>query len=213
MPDLRRCLERLPLAAILRGVRPDEAVAVGEALVGQGFTIIEVPLNSPHPLESIERLAAAFGAIARIGAGTVLRPETVAEIRDAGGRLIVMPHAAPAVIDAAKAALMACVPGVATPTEAVAALACGADALKLFPAEVLPPEAVKAWRAVLPEDPVLMPVGSITPDKIAPYWRAGARGFGLGSALYRPGDAPAAVAKRAAAFREALERVRTGEAV
>ncbi len=212
MPDLHRCLERLPLAAILRGIRPEEAVAIGEALVQQGFTIIEVPLNSPQPLQSIERLAAAFGSAALIGAGTVLRPEAVAEIRDAGGRLIVMPHAAPAVIEAAKTALMACVPGVATPTEAVAAIAAGADALKIFPAEVVPPEAVKAWRAVLPEAVALMPVGSITPEKIAPYWQAGARGFGLGSALYRPGDAPEAVAEHAAAFRKALERVRSGEA-
>ena len=211
MPELHRCLERLPLAAILRGLRPEEAEDIGGALVENGFTVIEVPLNSPHPLTSIERLAAAFGAVALIGAGTVLRPEAVAEIRDAGGRLIVMPHGDPAVIRAAKAAGLACLPGVATPTEAFAALTAGADALKLFPAEALPPEAVRAWLAVLPAGTVLMPVGSITPERIEPYWRAGARGFGLGSALYRPGDAPAAVAKRAAAFREALERVRTGE--
>jgi 2-dehydro-3-deoxyphosphogalactonate aldolase len=212
MPDLYRCLERLPLAAILRGLRPEEAVAVGGALVEQGFTILEVPLNSPDPLSSIERLAAAFGEVALVGAGTVLRPEAVADVRGAGGRLIVMPHGDPAVIRAAKAAGLACLPGVATPTEAFAALAAGADALKLFPAEALPPEVAKAWRAVLPRGTVLMPVGSITPEKIVPYWRAGARGFGLGSALYKPGAPPAAVAERAVAFREALERARmTGE--
>jgi 2-dehydro-3-deoxyphosphogalactonate aldolase len=211
MLDLRQALERLPLVAILRGVRPEEAVAVGEALVERGFTLIEVPLNSPHPLQSIERLAAALGGAALIGAGTVLSPEAVADVRGAGGRLVVSPHGDTAVIRATKAAGLFSLPGVATPTEAFAALAAGADALKAFPAEALPPEALKAWRAVLPQDVVLMPVGSITPERIEPYWRAGARGFGLGSALYKPGDGPEAVARRAAAFREALERVRTGE--
>ena len=213
MLDLRRALERLPLVAILRGVRPEEAVAVGEALVQQGFTLIEVPLNSPHPLESIEKLASALGAAALVGAGTVTSARAVAEVQDAGGRLIVSPHGDTAVIRAAKAAGLFSLPGVATPTEAFAALAAGADALKAFPAEAMPPEVLKAWRAVLPQDVVLMPVGSITPERIEPYWRAGARGFGLGSALYKPGDEPAGVARRAAAFREAVERVRTGEPV
>ena len=213
MLDLRHALERLPLVAILRGVRPEEAVAVGEALVQQGFTIIEVPLNSPHPLESIEKLAAALGAAALVGAGTVTSARAVAEVRDAGGRLIVSPHGDVAVIRATKEAGLFSLPGVATPTEAFAALAAGADALKTFPAEAMPPEVLKAWRAVLSHDVVLMPVGSITPERIEPYWRAGARGFGLGSALYKPGDGPEAVARHAAAFREALERVRTGEPV
>ena len=149
--ELQSWLARCPLVAILRGIRPDEAETVGEALIGAGFAIIEVPLNSPAAFDSIGRLSASLGAKALIGAGTVLDPADVARVKDAGGRLIVMPHGDPVVIKAAKAAGMLCIPGVATPTEAFAALAAGADALKLFPAETLPPAAVKAWLAVLPK--------------------------------------------------------------
>ena len=197
---LTTAMQALPLVAILRGLRPDEALAVGEALVDAGFRIIEVPLNSPEPYDSIGRLAERFGQACVIGAGTVLDPAAVARLEAAGGQLVVMPHADPAVITAAKAMALACVPGVATPTEAFAALAAGADALKLFPAENLPPVAVKAMLAVLPKGTRLLPVGGIVPESMADYVAAGTAGFGLGSALYKPGMTPAEVADRAAAF-------------
>jgi 2-dehydro-3-deoxyphosphogalactonate aldolase len=198
--ELQARLAPLPLVAILRGLRPDEAIAIGEALLEAGLVAIEVPLNSPEPLASIERLALAFGGRALIGAGTVLRPAAVGEVAAAGGRLVVMPHGDPAIIRAAKASGLFCVPGVATPTEAFAALAAGADALKLFPAEALPPKAVKAWRAVLPTDVWVLPVGGIAPESMAAYRAAGANGFGLGSALYRAGMSAAEVASTARAF-------------
>jgi 2-dehydro-3-deoxyphosphogalactonate aldolase len=193
-------LDPLPLIPILRGLRPDEAEGVGGVLVEAGFRILEVPLNSPEPFASIELLARRFGAAALVGAGTVLDPADVRRLADAGGRLVVMPHGDPAVIRAAKAAGLACLPGIATPTEAFAALAAGADGLKLFPAEMLGPTVVKALRAVLPGAACLFPVGGIMPETMAPYLAAGARGFGIGSALYRPGATPVEVAERAAAF-------------
>jgi 2-dehydro-3-deoxyphosphogalactonate aldolase len=200
MSTLQDILAPLPLIAILRGVTPDEAPAIGAALIEAGFVAIEVPLNSPEPLASIRALADAFGERALIGAGTVRDPADVARIAAAGGRLVVMPHGDAAVIGAVKQRGLLCVPGVATPTEAFAALDAGADALKLFPAEALPPAMVKAWRAVLPEDVWLLPVGGIRPDSMAPYLAAGANGFGLGSALYKPGMTPAQVAANARAF-------------
>jgi len=203
MSELQRRLAPLPLIAILRGVRPGEAPALGEALIAAGLAAIEVPLNSPEPLASIARLAAACGERALIGAGTVLQPDQARQVAEAGGRLIVMPHGDPAVIRAAKNQGLLCVPGVASPTEAFAALAAGADALKLFPAEALPPAVVRAWRAVLPREVWLLPVGGIAPETMAPYLAAGANGFGLGSALYRPGMPAAEVAERARAFAEA----------
>jgi 2-dehydro-3-deoxyphosphogalactonate aldolase len=199
-PTLDDGLQALPLVAILRGITPDDAVPVGQALVEAGLRIVEVPLNSPQPLRSIERLARALGARALVGAGTVLRPAQVAEVAAAGGRLIVMPHADAEVIRTAKAAGLWCVPGVATPTEAFAALAAGADALKLFPAELLTPPVLKALRAVLPRDVKLLPVGGITPQNLGAHVAAGASGFGLGSALYRPGLPPAEVGANARAF-------------
>lgn len=186
-------LARCPLVAILRGLTPQEAPAIGEALVDGGFAIIEVPLNSPDPLASIRLLSDHFGDKALIGAGTVLSPQHVEEVAQAGGRLIVMPHADLDVIRAAKARGLACTPGVATPTEAFAARAAGADALKLFPAEGIPPQIVKAWRAVLTDIP-LLPVGGIDAANMAAYRAAGADGFGIGSALYRPGKGVDAVA-------------------
>lgn len=200
---LETAMAALPLVAILRGLVPAEAVAVGEALVEGGFRIIEVPLNSPDPFKSIELLAARFGESCVIGAGTVLEPAAVARLEAVGGELVVMPHGDLDVIKAAKAMGLACVPGVATPTEAFAALAAGADALKLFPAEILPPAAVKALLAVLPKGTALMPVGGIEPASMAAYVAAGARGFGLGSALFNPGLTPAEVGARAAGFVEA----------
>ena len=198
------------LIAILRGLRPEEAVAIGRALYDTGFRLIEVPLNSPDPLRSIRAMRDALPADCLIGAGTVLRPESCAEIADAGGQLVVMPHSDPAVIRAAKAAGLACAPGVATPTEAFAALAAGADVLKMFPAEALGPVGLKAWRAVLTPPIAIVPVGGIVPDSIAPYLAAGASGFGLGSALYRPGDTPEQVATQAAAFVKAWRAARSG---
>lgn len=193
-------MARLPLVAILRGVRPEEAAGMGEALADAGFAIIEVPLNSPQPLDGIRRIVQAVGDRALVGAGTVLQAGQVAAVAEAGGRLIVMPHADPAVIRAAKSAGLACVPGFATPTEAFAALAAGADALKLFPAEASPPHVLKAMRAVIPGMVPILPVGGITPEAMAEYVRAGASGFGLGSALYKPGLTAAAVGERAERF-------------
>ncbi|TFW34910.1 2-dehydro-3-deoxy-6-phosphogalactonate aldolase [Massilia horti] len=190
----------LPLVAILRGLKPVEAEAVGQALYDEGFRLIEVPLNSPDPLESIERLARKLPPDAVVGAGTVLLTSAVTQVKDAGGQLIVMPHADVEVIRAAKAAGMWCVPGVATPTEAFAALNAGADALKLFPAELVAPPVMKAMRAVLPATTRLLPVGGITPTTMDGYRRAGANGFGLGSALFAPGMSPQMVAGHARAF-------------
>ena len=200
-------LARLPLVAILRGVKPDEVVPIGAALVAAGFAIVEVPLNSPDPIESIRRLAAALGPDILVGAGTVTEPERVAEIAGAGGRLVVMPHSDPAVVRAAKQAGMACTPGVATPTEGYAALRNGADVLKLFPAEVMPPAVLKAWLSVFPKGTPFLPVGGITPASMADYVAAGAAGFGLGSALYKPGFDAGEVSTRAAAFVEAWRRL------
>jgi 2-dehydro-3-deoxyphosphogalactonate aldolase len=197
---LQERLAPLPLIAILRGIRPAEAIPIGQALIAAGFVAIEVPLNSPQPLVSIRHLAGAFGDRALIGAGTALTAEQIAGVADAGGRLLVMPHGDPALIRAAKVRGLLCVPGVATPTEAFAALAAGADALKLFPAEALPPQVVKAWRAVLPKEVWLLPVGGITPTTMAHYLAAGANGFGLGSALYRAGMSAPDVAESARAF-------------
>ena len=190
----------LGLVAILRGVAPDAVLGIAEVLIDAGFKIIEVPLNSPQPIDSISRLSARFGAQALIGAGTVTTADDVTAVAAAGGRLIVMPHSDLAVIAAAKRAGLFVVPGIATPTEAFAALTAGADGLKLFPAEAMPAAVLKAMRAVMPPQTMVFPVGGITPTSMAEYRQAGAAGFGLGSALYKPGDGPAAVAAKAAAF-------------
>jgi 2-dehydro-3-deoxyphosphogalactonate aldolase len=193
-------LAELPLIAILRGIAPEDAVPVGVALAEAGFRIVEVPLNSPQPLRSIEALARELGTRCLVGAGTVTSIAQVDDVARAGGRLIVMPHAQAQVIRAAKARGLWCAPGIATPTEGFAALAAGADALKLFPAELLTPTVLKALRAVFPADTLMLPVGGITPQSMVAYVAAGASGFGLGSALYRPGAAPAEVAANARAF-------------
>jgi 2-dehydro-3-deoxyphosphogalactonate aldolase len=202
-------LDRLPLVAILRGITPEDVVDVSDALVDAGFTIIEVPLNSPAPLESIARLHAKYGEEILVGAGTVTAAAQVKDIAAAGGRLIVMPHGDGDVVRAAKAAGLACIPGVATPTEGFAALANGADALKLFPAELLTPTVLKAMRAVFPSATRFLPVGGITPDSMASYVAAGAAGFGLGGALYRRGDDAARVARNARDFVSAWKRLRS----
>lgn len=194
------CASALPLVAILRGITPAEAQGVATALYAEGFRLIEVPLNSPDPFESIARIRRALPHEALVGAGTVLRVDDIGRLLHAGGELVVMPHADTAVIRAAKAAGLLCVPGVATPTEALAALDSGADALKLFPAELITPAVVKAMRAVLPKSTRLLPVGGITPDNMASYMRSGASGFGLGSALYAPQTPSGEVAVRARRF-------------
>ncbi|MEP6678910.1 MAG: 2-dehydro-3-deoxy-6-phosphogalactonate aldolase [Betaproteobacteria bacterium] len=205
MTRLADFLSPLPLVAVLRGITPEEIPGVCGALADEGFRVLEVPLNSPRPFESIRLLARQFGDRGLVGAGTVIAVADVARVREAGGKLIVMPHADTAVVDEAKGLGMVCVPGVATVTEAFAALAAGADALKMFPAEALPPGALKAWRAVLPRETLVFAVGGIRPDNMAPYWAAGANGFGTGSNLYAPGaDAEkvrAAAAAYAAGFR------------
>jgi 2-dehydro-3-deoxyphosphogalactonate aldolase len=193
-------LDRLPLVAILRGVAPEEVVSIGHALVDAGFAIIEVPVNSPRPLESVRLLAEAFGDSVLVGAGTVRSPEQVQHVADAGGQVIVMPHGDPTVIRAAKAMGLACIPGIATPTEGFAALANGADALKLFPAELLTPAVLRAMRSVFPSETRFLPVGGITPRTMEEYVAAGAAGFGLGSALYTRGDDADTVAANARAF-------------
>lgn len=189
MITLDDALARLPLIAILRGAKPPEVEAVAATLIRAGFTLIEVPLNSPDPLVSIEILCRKFGSDAIIGAGTVMSTEQIDHVKQAGGRLIVMPHADPVLVRHAKGKGLICIPGTATPTEAFAVLDAGADGLKLFPAEVLPPAAVKAWRAVLPPNTRLFPVGGISPETMVEYLKAGVAGFGIGSALYRPGAA------------------------
>lgn len=198
--ELKQRSTEMPLIAILRGVQPEQAVEVGERLLAAGMVIIEVPLNSPRPLASIERLATALEDKALIGAGTVMTVESVQQVQQAGGRLIVCPHFDPAVVEAAKRLELACAPGVATPSEGFAALRAGADALKLFPAEALPAAVVKAWRAVYPSDVSLFPVGGISPETMAPYWKAGANGFGLGSALFSAARPAQEVGVRAERF-------------
>jgi 2-dehydro-3-deoxyphosphogalactonate aldolase len=205
---VRAALSRhLPFVAILRGVTPEEVVAVGDALVAAGFGVLEVPLNSPRALESVGRLAAAYRDGVLIGAGTVLRPDDVDAVAAAGGRLIVMPHGDAAVLRAARARGLRCMPGVLTPTEAFAALAAGADALKLFPGELVTPAVVRALRAVLPRDAMLLPTGGVTPASLAAYVAAGATGFGLGTGVFRPGDDATRVAEKARAFADAWARL------
>jgi 2-dehydro-3-deoxyphosphogalactonate aldolase len=193
-------MSRLPLVAILRGVKPTEAIDILKSLIGAGFLLIEVPLNSPQPFDSIRAMRAAAPSGALIGAGTVLTADDVAKVADAGGDLIVMPHSDRVIIEAARARGLVALPGVATPTEAFTAIAAGANGLKAFPADMISPAIVKAWRAVLPANVPILPVGGVTPDNMAPYIAAGANGFGLGSALYRPGDSAATVARNSEKF-------------
>lgn len=204
---LKQALAANGLIAILRGLRPEEAQAIGQVLYDQGFRVIEVPLNSPSPFDSIRILRDSLPSDCLIGAGTVLTVEQVQQVKAAGGQLIVMPHSDAKVLRAAKAAGLYLSPGVVTPTEAFAALEEGADALKLFPAEMLNPGVVKALLAVLPKGTALIPVGGITPDNMAPFVEAGVQGFGLGSGLFKPGMSAADVAARAQAYVAAWKRL------
>lgn len=210
MMDFSAAFAACPLVAILRGLTPPEAESHAEALLDAGFTLIEVPLNSPSALDSILRLARRFGDRAVIGAGTVLTAAQARAVAEAGGRLVVAPNFAPEVAAAVVECGLAYGPGVFTPSEAFAALAAGADFLKLFPAEMIPPAGVRALRAVMPQAARLLPVGGITPAGMAPYLAAGAAGFGLGSALYRPGQPPGQTAINAAGFIAALRAAGAG---
>jgi len=202
---LRDYLTDLPLVAILRGLHPDNARNVGFVLAEAGFRVIEVPLNSPEPFRSIEILAKTLPKNVLVGAGTVLNPDDVSGIHDMGGRLIVMPHADLEVIRRARELGLFCTPGVATPTEAFAALKAGADAIKIFPAEAIPPAVVKAWRAVLPKEAIVLPVGGIKPDTMKAYVEAGATGFGLGSALFTPAMSTEEIGRNAQDFAQAWQ--------
>jgi len=205
---LKQALAQNGLIAILRGLQPQDAAAVGEVLYAAGFRVIEVPLNSPSPYESIATLRKTLPADCLIGAGTVLTAQQVQQVKDAGGQVIVMPHSDAKVLRAAKAAGLYLSPGVATPTEAFAALEEGADILKLFPAEQMSPAVVKAWLAVLPTGTVLAPVGGITPDNMQAFLDAGVKGFGLGSGLFKPGMTPEQVAVNAKAYVAAWKALR-----
>jgi 2-dehydro-3-deoxyphosphogalactonate aldolase len=196
---LTDALKALPLIAILRGITPPEAVPIGQALVSAGWTLIEVPLNSPQPLDSIAAMVGAFPQ-AMIGAGTVLTPNDVRNVHAAGGQLIISPNFNPAVVREALRLGLVCLPGVITASEAFAALEAGAAGLKIFPAEMATPAVVKALRAVLPADARVLPVGGITPENMAAYRKAGANGFGIGSALYKPGMTAQEVATNALKF-------------
>jgi 2-dehydro-3-deoxyphosphogalactonate aldolase len=203
---LHRYLGECPLIAIIRGVTPGEAEAIGQAVQEGGIRIIEVPLNSPDPLRSIELLARRFGDSMLVGAGTVIDPAQVAQVRDSGGRIIVSPDTNVDVISAAAETGMVSSPGYFTPSEAFAALRAGAHALKLFPAEGATPGLLKAHLAVLPSGIPLMPVGGIRPDNMRPWLDAGATGFGLGSGLYKPGQSAADTLDKARAYVAGLRR-------
>ncbi|HTS91161.1 MAG TPA: 2-dehydro-3-deoxy-6-phosphogalactonate aldolase [Stellaceae bacterium] len=197
MTALTPWLQRSPLIAILRGVRPEQVTEIGAGLIRAGIAILEVPLNSPDPIESIRRLVAEFGTQALVGAGTVTRVTEVEAVAAAGGRLLVMPHADAAPVARAKALGMIAIPGFFSPSEAFAMIAAGADGLKLFPAEAASPKVLRSLRAVLPREIPVLPVGGINAAGMAAWRDAGAAGFGIGSALYKPGMSAAEVERKA----------------
>jgi len=197
---LHRYLDETPLVAIIRGVTPDDVEAIGDAIYEGGIRIIEVPLNSPEPLKSIQLLASRFGERMLVGAGTVLNAHQVADVKSAGGRIIVSPNANLAVVSATAAAGLVASPGFFTPTEAFAAIDAGATVLKLFPAEAASPAVLKAQLAVFPKDIPVMVVGGVKPDNMRPWLDAGAAGFGLGGGLYQPGQTAAETLEKARAY-------------
>jgi 2-dehydro-3-deoxyphosphogalactonate aldolase len=199
-------MDSLPLVAILRGLKPEEALSVGQAIVNAGFHILEVPLNSPDPLRSIQILAEAF-PLALVGAGTVTTAQQVRDIKAAGGQLIISPHLDDNVVCEAVNQGLVSMPGVATPSEAFRAIAMGAHGLKLFPAEMISPAVVKSMRAVLPTHMKLIPVGGIGIHNMADYRKSGASGFGIGSALFAPGKSAQAVGESADAFVQAWKAI------
>jgi 2-dehydro-3-deoxyphosphogalactonate aldolase len=202
---MKAWMERCPVIAILRGIKPVEVESIGHALEDAGVRIVEVPFNSPDPLQSIATLSRVFGDRMLVGAGTLTDPKQVAQVIDAGGRLIVTPHAEISVVSAAKKAGLFAVPGFFNPTEAFALLKAGADAIKLFPAEVLGPPMLKALKAVLPKDTLVVPVGGISDNSIPSWIAAGANGFGAGSSIYTPGDDAKAVMQKAKRLLDALK--------
>jgi 2-dehydro-3-deoxyphosphogalactonate aldolase len=206
MADFSSTLKQHPLIAILRGITTADVIDIATVLIEKKFKIIEIQLNSPNPIESIRLLANRFGDDALIGAGTVTDTASVRLIAEAGGKLVVMPNGNKDVVQAAKGRGLTAIPGIATPTEAFAMIEAGADALKLFPAEGIPPTALKAMKAVLPDTLPILPVGGITPERMVEYQKAGASGFGLGSALYKPGMSVSEVEHNANQFNQALIR-------
>ena len=198
--ELKRRLAQCPLVAIIRGVTPGEVEAIGAVIVEAGIRIVEVPLNSPEPFDSIARLARTLGDRALVGAGTVLEADQVEQVRQAGGRLVVSPNTSTPVIEATARAGLVSLPGYFTPSEAFEALRAGAHGLKLFPAEAATPAVLKGQRAVLPKDVPVLVVGGISPDNMGPWLDAGADGFGLGSGLYKPGQSAEDTAAKARAY-------------
>lgn len=193
----------IPLIAILRGISPDEVGEIGSALVSAGFRLIEVPLTSPDPFDSIGRLVRRVGETAVIGAGTVRTEAQLRQLLDVGGSLVVTPHADVRLISSAASLGLATVPGVATPTEAFAVIDAGANAVKVFPASAVPPTSLRAWRTVIPADIALCPTGGVAPEQMAEYVSAGAGGFGIGTVLYQPGFSAHDVRERARAYIDA----------
>ena len=209
--DLSLWLQRCPIVAILRGIKPEEAESICTTLEEAGLVIVEVPLNSPNALSSIATLSRVFGDRMLIGAGTLTDPKQVTEVAAAGGRLIVTPHADTAIVRAAKTAKLFAVPGFFNPTEAFALLQAGADAIKLFPSEVLGIPMLKALQAVLPKNTIVIPVGGIDAERIAPWMMAGALGVGVGSSIYKPGDTATAVGAKAKALTDAVRAYQSGQ--
>lgn len=206
--NLSDLLKKMPLVAVLRHIKPEEAVEIGQVLIDAGFLCLEVPMNSPNPCDSIRLLAEAFGDKAMIGAGTVVTVDQVQQVADAGGKIIIMPHTDVEIVKKSKALGLTCVPGISTPSEAYTAINAGADGIKLFPAEGNPPQVLKAMRAILPTGLPVVPTGGITPEKMADYMKAGATGFGLGSALYKSGDSADVVRDKANRFVAAIDAMR-----
>ena len=201
-------LEQMPLVAILRGITLAESLDVVACLFEAGIRIVEVPLNSPDPLHSINLIAEKFSAQMLVGAGTVLNTEQVKNVAAAGGRLIVSPNTNEGVIQSATALGMICIPGAATPSEVFTALEAGANGVKVFPAEMLSPTIIKSWRSVLPTSSIILPVGGISTDNMRDYWQAGANGFGIGSSLFQSGKSIEAISASAQEFVLAVNQLR-----